>query len=60
MLNDPIVQETREIRDALAARFNYDVRALGRYLQEEERKSGRIYKSYPPKPVQTSAGTKSS
>jgi len=60
MWDDPIVKETREIRDALAARFNYDVRALGRYLQEEERKSGRTYKSYPPKPVHSSAGTKSS
>jgi len=49
MWDDPIVKETREIRDALAAQFKYDVWALGRYLQEGELKSARTYKSYPPK-----------
>ena len=41
MWEDPIVKETREVRDALCARFNYDVRELARYLQEEQRKSGK-------------------
>jgi hypothetical protein len=31
MWNDPIVEATRMLRDEIAARFNYDVEALGRY-----------------------------
>ena len=31
MWNDPIVEETRKIRDELAAKFNHDVRKLGQY-----------------------------
>lgn len=33
MFDDPIIQEVREIRDQIAARFNYDVRAIGAYYQ---------------------------
>ena len=36
MWNDPIVEETRKIRDELAARFNYDVRQIGRYYQSKQ------------------------
>ena len=35
MWNDPIVEETREIRDKIAARFNYDVWALGEYFKSK-------------------------
>jgi hypothetical protein len=42
MWNDPIVEETRKIRDEIAARFNYDVEALGRYYQEQQAKEGRV------------------
>jgi hypothetical protein len=42
MSHDPIVEETRRIRDELAARFDYDVQKLGQYYiaqqQTEERK----------------------
>lgn len=33
MLDDPIIQEVRQIRDQLAARFDYDVMAIGAYYQ---------------------------
>lgn len=36
MWNDPIVEETRKSRDEIAARFNYDVGALGRYYQLQQ------------------------
>lgn len=42
MWNDPIVEETRKIRDEIAARFNYDVEALGRYYQEQQAKENRV------------------
>jgi hypothetical protein len=48
---DPIVEEVRRIRDAHAARFNYDLRAICRDLKELEAKSGRTYVNYPPKPA---------
>lgn len=38
---DPIVEEVREIRDRIAARFDYDVRKIGRYYQEKRRESER-------------------
>jgi hypothetical protein len=42
MWNDPIVEETRKIRDEIAARFDYDVEALGRYYQEQQAKENRV------------------
>ena len=39
-MNDPIVDEIRRIRDAHAARFNYDLDAICRDIKERERKSG--------------------
>lgn len=42
MWNDPIVEETRKIRDEIAARFNYDVEALGRYYQSQQTTEGRV------------------
>lgn len=47
-MNDPIVDEVRRIRDAHAARFNYDLDAIFRDIQEKQKKSGRKYVSYPP------------
>ena len=38
---DPIVEEVREIRDRIAARFDYDVKAIGRYYQKKQRESKR-------------------
>ena len=39
--SDPIVDEVRRARDAYAARFNYDLRAIFRDLKEQEKRSGR-------------------
>ena len=39
---DPIVEEVREVRDAYAKRFNYDLDAIYRYLKAKERRSGRV------------------
>lgn len=50
---DPIVAEIRRIREAYAARFNYDLRAMYLDLKEQEKRSGRKIVSYakePPKP----------
>ena len=45
--SDPIVDEVRRVREAYAARFNYDLRAIYRDLKEEEQRSGRKVVSYP-------------
>ncbi len=44
--SDPIVEEVRRGRDAYAARFNYDLRAIYRDLKEQEKRSGRKIVSY--------------
>ena len=44
--SDPIVDEVRRIRDAYAARFNYDLRAIYRDLKAKEKASGRKIVSY--------------
>jgi hypothetical protein len=36
MWNDPIVEETRQLRDEYAALFNYDLRALYLDLKKKE------------------------
>ena len=42
MWNDPIVEETRKLRDEIAARFDYDVEALGRHYQLQQIKENRV------------------
>jgi hypothetical protein len=42
-MNDPIVDEVRRIRDAHAARFNYDLDAIYRDIKEQETKSGHSF-----------------
>jgi hypothetical protein len=39
-MNDPIVDEVRQVRDAHAARFNYDLDAIFQDIKEREKKSG--------------------
>ena len=36
MMDDPIVEETRRIRDQLARRFNYDVNAICADIRAKE------------------------
>lgn len=45
--SDPIVDEVRRVREAYAARFNYDLRAIYRDLREQEKRSGRKVASCP-------------
>ena len=51
MWEDPIVAEIRQIREGYAARFNYDLWAMYEDLKEQGRKSGREFKSYPPRRI---------
>ena len=44
--SDPLVEEVRRARDAYAARFNYDLRAIVRDLKEQEKQGGRKLVSY--------------
>ena len=48
---DPIIAELRAVRDAHAARFNYDVKAIFRDLQARQKTSGRKYVRYPARRV---------
>jgi hypothetical protein len=41
MWEDPIVAEIQAVREEMAARFNYDVRALGQYFMSLQRKKAR-------------------
>ena len=51
MFDDPIVAEVRKIRDRIAARYNYDVFALGAYYRELEKQMGLTTVSHPAKRV---------
>lgn len=42
-MNDPIVDEVRRIRDALAARFNYDLDAIFQDIKKREKESGLVF-----------------
>lgn len=48
---DPIIAEIRAVREARAARFNYDVRAMFEDLRAMKATSDREYITLPPKPV---------
>ena len=50
-MTDPIVDEVRRIRDEHAASFNYDLDAIFQDIQEQEKKSGLKFVSYPPRRV---------
>lgn len=39
MYNDPIVEQTRKLRDEYAAKFNYDLDAICNDLMERQQKS---------------------
>jgi hypothetical protein len=47
MWEDPFVEEVRRVRQAHAARFNYDLKAIYRDLKQQEKASGRTFVSYP-------------
>jgi hypothetical protein len=45
MINDPIVSEIRQIRQAYAATFNNDLHAICEDLRHQERQSGRVFRT---------------
>ena len=49
---DSVVQEVREIREAYARQFGYDLKAIYRDLKAKEQASGRKIVSFPPRPPQ--------
>jgi len=51
MWKDPIVDAVRKEREAHAAQFDYDLRAIYRDLKEQESASGRKYVRFPPRRV---------
>ena len=53
MYRDPIVDEVRAVRDAIARDYEYDVKKLADALREEQRKSGRKVVHLPPRRMPT-------
>jgi hypothetical protein len=51
MWQDPIVAEVRKIREAHAAQYNYDVRAIYLALKRAEEQSQHPKVSFPPKRI---------
>ncbi len=51
MLNDPIVEEIRSIRDEHAARFNYDLDAIFDDIKKSEKELGLPLVTLPPNRV---------
>jgi hypothetical protein len=45
-MNDPIVDEVRRVRGEHAARFNYDLWAIFRDIQEQQNRSGLTFVSF--------------
>jgi hypothetical protein len=51
MWKDPIVAEVRQAREAHAAQFNFDLRAIYHALKEQEEQSQRKKASFAPKRI---------
>ncbi len=51
VMYDAVINEMQQIKDKLAAQYNYDVYAFGKALQAKELASGRKLVSLPPKRV---------
>ncbi|TWU28113.1 hypothetical protein Pla144_14000 [Bythopirellula polymerisocia] len=53
--DDPIIQEVRKARDDYAKKFNYDLDAICKDLQEKQQRPGKQVVSFPPnRPAKTS------
>ena len=55
MSADTIVAEVRQAREALAQRFDYDLRAMIEDARERQAAGGRQVVSFPPKPARKPA-----
>ena len=49
--SDPIVDEVRAVRDAIAKEFDYDIEKLSQAIKAHEAQSGRKIVRLPPKKV---------
>lgn len=52
MTTDPIIEELHQIREEIAAEFNYDVFAIGAMLQAKQQEEGRPVVSFSTKPAE--------
>ena len=50
-MKDPIVEEIRKIRDAHAAKFQFDLHAICEDLRKKEKTRGHPVVSFPPKRI---------
>ena len=55
MWKDPIVEETRNRREELARRFNYDIKAIGEVLRQRQKAIGQKQFTRPLKRVKPTA-----
>ena len=51
MWQDPIVEEIHKIREELAAKFQYDVQALGKFFQTQQTTEHRVVVTRAPRRV---------
>lgn len=49
MPEDAVIEEVRRIKEAHAAKFNYDVHAMAKALREKQRQGNHKVVSRPPK-----------
>lgn len=56
-MTDPIIEELHQIREQLAAKFNYDVFAIVADIQAQEQKESRPLVSLSPNRVETEEPT---
>ena len=59
MWQDPIVEEIHKVREALAAQFQYDVQALGKYFQAQQQAEHREVVTRAPRRVPGAASSPS-
>jgi hypothetical protein len=48
---NPIVEEVRAVRDAIAKEFDYDIERIGRAMQARQGKNDRPVIRFPPKRI---------
>ncbi len=58
-LDDPIIEEVRNVREAYAKQFNYDLDAMYRDLKRKERKSKHTVEPAPERTTTTRSPMKS-
>ncbi len=58
MNDDPIVEEVRKARNEYAKKFDYDLDAICRDLQEKQEQPGKKVVSFPPKSPEVVGGEK--